>query len=84
MSELFPNGSVDTTAVATSYITVQIFDINDNAPEFFTGSQYDTKVIQPLILNVDEGLGVNTNLPGFYLSVIDIDIPVGVPWYIHI
>ncbi|XP_067930437.1 cadherin-87A-like [Watersipora subatra] len=74
-SELFPNGSIDETASTLSYITVQIFDINDNAPEFYTGALSDERLIAPLVLDVEEGLGVNTNLPGFLLSVIDIDIP---------
>jgi len=34
------------------------------------------KSLTSTVLNVVEGLGVNTNLPGFLLSIIDIDLPV--------
>ena len=74
-----PDGSVDPSATAMSYINPIIVDINDNAPEFFTASgngNYDRALTGPLILDVDEGLGVNTNLPGFLLAVKDFDIAV--------
>jgi len=50
-----------------------LVDINDNGPVF---RQNNVNVTEPIILSIDEGLGVNTPLPGFLVSVVDNDTAV--------
>lgn len=72
MSELKSDGIVDSSAVVTSHININILDKNDNGPVFYTGNNR-TVVTEPIELEIDEGLGVNTPLPGFLMAILDID-----------